>query len=564
MDNDDFVEKSSQASASHSKGVSRDDGKFAQPLPVTPKKIRAAVNDRASESDKSTAVAELSTETDESVLPSREVTSADEVIPSQSEAATEEDSVLSSPCPGRSEKWEMLKTWMVSRYSMDTILLEITNILKAEMTIAGSVPCDNIFNNDKGDLLFRATNIAGFGRTHVRWSRFPCCDPLRFVTPFLVQNQPRKNTGRTYKLECGYYRKNGCPVEARIKIDGLTASLELNGRHNKDSHKGAKIARITEAQKQALDIVVRTNPLCTARAARRATQNMEEEQKIPPDKLNSVRRNVRKIRKQYYEEKLGMTLSGTYADMEIFAKRLNMALAVRNHNDGVHLLGLHDVHVLSYCLNPDDDLHMTFTTAHNLMNWCRAYNTGLPVCMRMDAAFKLNRFKMCMYFMGFGELCGRYHQWIYSVGSTENRRGYAAAYKARVSSLLMLLNNVKPCRPDKSCELCEVLKKIKAMPAMTTFLSGALCKIERRLIVNHASGDNQDKSGQFVRDELKLPYDTCGAHAGPIMEKNGHNKKHFRAHPVHGTVDELWKKFHKFVKRIMDANTPEQGDFLQQ
>ena len=66
------------------KGVSRDDGKFAQPLPVTPKKLRAAVNDCASKSDKSTVVAELSTETDESVLPSREVTSADEVIPSQS------------------------------------------------------------------------------------------------------------------------------------------------------------------------------------------------------------------------------------------------------------------------------------------------------------------------------------------------------------------------------------------------------------------------------------------------------------------------------------------------
>ena len=105
-----------------------------------------------------------------------------------------------------------------------------------------------------------------------------------------------------------------------------------------------------------------------------------------------------------------MTLSGTYACMEAFAKKLNMAQAVRNHNDGQLPLGLHDVHVLSYCFNPDDDLQMTFTTAHNLMNWCRAYNSGLPVCMRMDAAFRLNRFKMCMYFMGFGELRGRYHQ----------------------------------------------------------------------------------------------------------------------------------------------------------
>ena len=93
MDGDDFVEKLSQDSAPRLKGVSKSDGKFAQPLPVTSKKIKAAVNDRASESEKSTAVADHSTETDESVLPSREVTSADEVIASHSECATEEDSL---------------------------------------------------------------------------------------------------------------------------------------------------------------------------------------------------------------------------------------------------------------------------------------------------------------------------------------------------------------------------------------------------------------------------------------------------------------------------------------
>ena len=74
MDNDDFLEKSSQDSAPRLKGVSKSDAKFVQPLPVTPKKIKPAVNDRAPKSEKSTAVADLSTETDESVLPSRDLT----------------------------------------------------------------------------------------------------------------------------------------------------------------------------------------------------------------------------------------------------------------------------------------------------------------------------------------------------------------------------------------------------------------------------------------------------------------------------------------------------------
>lgn len=28
---------------------------------------------------------------------------------------------------------------------------------------------------------------------------------------------------------------------------------------------------------------------------------------------------------------------------------------------------------------------MAFSTPHNLFNWCRAYNSGLDVCLRMDA-----------------------------------------------------------------------------------------------------------------------------------------------------------------------------------
>ena len=94
---------------------------------------------------------------------------------------------------------------------------------------------------------------------------------------------------------------------------------------------------------------------------------------------------------------------------------------MRAHNDFQIPLGLHGVFVLSYCCNTGDDLHIAFTTPHNLFNRCSAYNSGLPVCLRMDAAFKLNRYRMCMYFMGHGSLGGRYNQWLYFVGSVENR-----------------------------------------------------------------------------------------------------------------------------------------------
>ena len=40
--------------------------------------------------------------------------------------------------------------------------------------------------------------------------------------------------------------------------------------------------------------------------------------------------------------------------------------------------------------------------------------------------------------------------------------------------------------------------------------------------------------------------------------------KKFKEHPVHGTVEELWTRFHKYVKRIVDANTERQGEILQE
>ena len=121
---------------------------------------------------------------------------------------------------------------------------------------------------------------------------------------------------------------------------------------------------------------------------------------------------------------------------EKIAKQRSISQAVRAHNDAQIPIGLHDVFVLSYCSNSKDDLHMAFTTPHNLFNWCRAYNSGHPVCLRMDAVFKLNQYQMCMYFMGFGSLGGRFNQWLYSFGSLENTIGSGTSYLSGATDVI--------------------------------------------------------------------------------------------------------------------------------
>ena len=171
--------------------------------------------------------------------------------------------------------------------------------------------------------------------------------------------------------------------------------------------------------------------------------------------------------------------------MAAFADSHSIANASRVHNDYKGRIGLRDVYVLSARCIQGEDLHITFATQHMLLHWCRAYNANLPVCLRMDAAFKVNRRKF----------------------STKSYQG-----AIRISELIR--------------------------------------------------GENHDRSGNFMKNTLKLPYNTCFVHAGPIARKKQANLGKVETIKK-GTKEEYYYMFHKFVCRIGDADTEEQAEFLQ-
>ena len=62
---------------------------------------------------------------------------------------------------------------------------------------------------------------------------------------------------------------------------------------------------------------------------------MDPSSRIPPDKMNSVQRVVQEVRKDFLKDKVGVeSMPGTYANLLEFFRLHNVALAVRNHNDG--------------------------------------------------------------------------------------------------------------------------------------------------------------------------------------------------------------------------------------
>ena len=171
MDDDNFVEEGIPKTTSKAKSVSRSDAQFVPPRPVPPKKEKPSA--RVTDSENSTDVAGNLTETDDSALPFRDITSAEEVVGSFSECPTEDDSLFSSPT--KPEQWELVKTWIRSVYSIDTIFEEIVAICKVEQLAAGCVKSENLFDADTGHVLFRCKHISGFSRSHVRlFSSFVC------------------------------------------------------------------------------------------------------------------------------------------------------------------------------------------------------------------------------------------------------------------------------------------------------------------------------------------------------------------------------------------------------
>ena len=79
MEGNDFVDKSSQGSASKSKGA-KDDSKFVRPLSVTEK---SSGRKRVSESADSTTVAGKLIKTDDCQQPSRDISSTEDQKGSQ-------------------------------------------------------------------------------------------------------------------------------------------------------------------------------------------------------------------------------------------------------------------------------------------------------------------------------------------------------------------------------------------------------------------------------------------------------------------------------------------------
>ena len=91
---------------------------------------------------------------------------------------------------------------------------------------------ENNFNEEQGHILFKATNIAGFGRTHVSLFVYFFVFSCLLVMSVPLQNQPRKS-GLTNKYNCSLVSKCDCPVQVHIKEDKSLKLLEFNGRLTK-------------------------------------------------------------------------------------------------------------------------------------------------------------------------------------------------------------------------------------------------------------------------------------------------------------------------------------------
>ena len=150
---------------------------------------------------------------------------------------------------------------------------------------------------------------------------------------------------------------------------------------------------------------------------------------------------------------------------------------------------------------------------------------------------------MCAGVMGFGSLDGIYNHMVGALDSKENETAYT--FIAAQRALLMFMNNLRLCN-EPDCEVCPDIRIIKAEPKMIQYLASKQCRVDGRIVVDKANGDNQDMTANFARRELRLSYEQCCAHLTRIAFMKNLNRDQFHDCPLNGTKEDIYKSFMSF------------------
>ena len=232
--------------------------------------------------------------------------------------------------------------------------------------------------------------------------------------------------------------------------------LQSAGKHDSESHSVDNSRQGLDLQQRAtVERIARANPTSSATQVRRNIATQEKAVYVSPSKHRQVQRVVKRVRETVFEKfTSGERVDNSEGSLTRLSTKIFLKTLVDEHNSGGKHLSLHD----PICLGFQYEKNVVFgcySTVFLTSNLGRAIATGWELGMGFDSTGPISNTKFDTMGITTNSLGRRANPVCLSFVSQECAVAYTAMYDAAEAGLYQILVNVKCCKRDKGCEVCD-------------------------------------------------------------------------------------------------------------
>lgn len=260
---------------------------------------------------------------------------------------------------------------------------------------------------------------------------------------------------------CPFSNLCNCPVRFRIVNHGCVTRLQIDGKHDANSHAADHSRGLNLKQRAAVQSVARAHPSSSATQIRRNLGIQEKVVHVSPSKHRQVLRVVKQVRETVFSNFTGgQRVDNSEGSLTRLSASIFFKTLVADHNQGGKHLSLHDPICLGYQYSKNV-IFGTYSTLFLLQNVARGIAAGWGLQMGFDSTGPISNTKFDTIGITVNSLGRRANPVCLSFVNQECAIAYQCSYDAVEGGVYEMLSNVKLCKRDKDCETCASIRELR-------------------------------------------------------------------------------------------------------
>ena len=277
----------------------------------------------------------------------------------------------------------------------------------------------------------------------------------------LQDYKTRDGSGGNGIYVCPFANLCNCGVRFRVVKQDSVWRLQIDGKHDADSHAVDNSRGMRLEQRAAVQSVARAHPTSSATQVRRNLGIQEKSVYVSPSKHRQVHRMVKHVRETVFNNFTGgERIENAEGSLTRMSSAIFFSTLVQQHNSGEKHLTLHNPICLGFQYGKNV-FFGCYSTLFMLQNVARGIAAGWGLSMGFDSTGPISNTKFDTIGITVNSLGRRANPVCLSFVNQECAIGYQAAYDAVEARLYEVLCNVKLCKRDKACETCDSIRELR-------------------------------------------------------------------------------------------------------